>query len=174
MQFNNKEYNKEKHDRWKALTVKQPYATALVTPSKTIDGVTYGLKSIEVRSRKTLYRGDLIICASQGQDLPNFPSGCCLGLVELYDVKPIEDFTPEDWENTCIPEDERSFITLGYGWLMRNPRRLIEMPVKGQLGIFNLVYTKGVIMEYPQHVVVTREDYKKIMSEYHAIWKNKK
>ena len=25
-------------------------------------------------------------------------SGVTLGLVELYDVKPIKEFTPEDWE----------------------------------------------------------------------------
>ena len=31
MQYRNKDYNPEKHDRWRALTVKQPYANDLVT-----------------------------------------------------------------------------------------------------------------------------------------------
>ena len=31
MQFNSKEYDPEKHGRWRALTVKQPYANDLVT-----------------------------------------------------------------------------------------------------------------------------------------------
>ena len=31
MQYSNKDYNPEKHDRWRALTVKQPYANDLVT-----------------------------------------------------------------------------------------------------------------------------------------------
>nr|DAI25851.1 MAG TPA: hypothetical protein [Caudoviricetes sp.] len=31
MQFNSKDYNPAQHDRWRALTVKNPYATQLVT-----------------------------------------------------------------------------------------------------------------------------------------------
>ena len=83
-------------------------------------------------------------------------SGVTLGLVELYDIKPIKDFTPEDWENTRIPKEKREKITKGFGWLMRNPRRVIEMPIKGQLGIYNLVYTKGEIIEYPIQVVIDK------------------
>ena len=42
---------------------------------------------------------------------------------------------------------------------MRNPRRVVEFPIKGQLGIYNLVYTKGVITEYPTVVVIDKESY---------------
>lgn len=31
MQYNNKDYKPKLHDRWRALTVKNPYATQLVT-----------------------------------------------------------------------------------------------------------------------------------------------
>ena len=56
MQFNNKEYNPEKHDRWRALTVKQPYANDLVTAAyKDENGVIYGRTSIEVRSKSTTF-----------------------------------------------------------------------------------------------------------------------
>lgn len=55
MQFNSKEYDPEKHDRWRALTVKQPYANDLVTAAyKDENGVVYGRKSIEVRSKKNV------------------------------------------------------------------------------------------------------------------------
>lgn len=43
--------------------------------------------------------------------------------------------------------------------MMRNPRRVVEFPIKGQLGIYNLVYTKGVITEYPRALVVDKESY---------------
>ena len=46
--------------------------------------------------------------------------------------------------------------------MMRNPRRVIEMPIKGQLGIYNLVYTKGCIVEYPKVMVLDKEAYNKI------------
>lgn len=166
MQFNSKEYDPEKHDRWRALTVKQPYANDLVTAAyKDENGVVYGRKSIEVRSKKTSYRGDVLICSSAKPVYPGMESGVTLGLVELYDVKPIKDFTPEDWENTRIPKEKREKITKGFGWLMRNPRRVIEMPIKGQLGIYNLVYTKGEIIEYPIQVVIDKISWEKIQKQ---------
>ena len=163
MQYSNKDYNPEKHDRLRALTVKQPYANDLVTAAyKDENGVVYGRKSIEVRSKKTSYRGDVLICSSANPVYPGMESGVTLGLVELYDIKPIKDFTPEDWENTRIPKEKREKITKGFGWLMRNPRRVIEMPIKGQLGIYNLIYTKDVILEYPKVIVVDKKSYEEI------------
>lgn len=165
MQFDNKDYNPADHDRWRALTVKQPYATDLVTAAYELDGHTYGVKSIEVRSKSTTYRGDIMVCSSAKPEIAGLESGVTLGLCELYDVKPVAEFTPEDWANTRIPEEKRKFITKGYGWLMRNPRRVVEFPIKGQLGIYNLVYTKGVIVEYPTAMVMDKEGYELIKKQ---------
>ena len=159
MQFDNKDYNPAQHDRWRALTVKNPYATQLVTAAFEDNGIIYAEKSIEVRSKNTTYRGDLLICSSKNPDLPGYENGVTLGLVELYDIKPVADFTPYDWEQTRIPPEKRKAITKGYGWLMRNPRRVIEFPVKGQLGIYNLVYTKDCILPYPVAMVMDKEGY---------------
>ena len=168
MQYSNKDYNPEKHDRWRALTVKQPYANDLVTAAyKDENDVVYGRKSIEVRSKKTSYRGDVLICSSAKPVYPGMESGVTLGLVELYDVKPIKEFTPEDWENTRIPKEKRAKITKGYGWLMRNPRRVIEFPIKGQLGIYNLVYTKDCILPYPVAMVMDKKGYELARKEAH-------
>lgn len=142
MQYTIKDYDPEKHDKFRALSVKQPYAQRIIT----------GEKTIEVRSLNTTHRGDVMICSSQAPVLEGYMSGATLGLVELYDVKPIEDFTPEDWEATTIPPEDRPKITRGFGWMLRNPRRVVEFPVKGQLGVWNLVFTKGLIIEYPRHV----------------------
>lgn len=160
MQYKNSEYKEDEHDRFPALTVKQPYATHLVTCDKDIDGTIYGVKSIEVRSKNTKFRGDILITSSATPVLPGLESGVALGFVELYGVKPIKEFTNEDWENTRIPKDERHKYKKGYGWLIRNPRRVIEYPVKGQVGIWNLVYTKGDIMTYPTNVQVDKKSYK--------------
>lgn len=148
MQIKNSEYNAELHDKWHALTVRQPYANHLVTAAYVDDdGTIYAEKSIEVRTKNTKYRGDLLVCSSAVPVIPGMESGVTLGFVELYDVKPVAEFTEQDWENTCIPVDKRPKI--GYGWLMRNPRRVVEMPIKGQLGIYNLVTPKDDITEYP-------------------------
>ena len=160
MQYKNSEFNPDEHDRYPALTVKQPYADNLVTFDQEIDGVKYAVKRIEVRSKKTKFRGDLLITSSADPVLPGLESGVTLGFVELYDVKPAKDFTPEEWEQTSIPEPERNKYRNGYGWYMRNPRRVIEFPIMGQVGIWNLVYTKNVIMEYPTAVKVDKESFK--------------
>lgn len=155
MQYNRNEYNPELHDKFRALTVKQPYAQDLVE----------GRKTIEVRSTRTTYRGDLLICSSATPVYPKMMSGVTLGFVELYDCKPISEFTAEDWEATRIPHERRKQITKGYGWLMRNPRRVIEYPIKGQLGICHLVYTKGDIMEYPRNVILDKKAWDDLKNE---------
>lgn len=152
MQYKAKDYNEEIHDIFKALTVKQPYASNLLRFSHKIGENTFAEKSIEVRRKPIKYRGDILICSSQTPLVYGLESGVSIGLVELYDIKPIEEFTSEDWENTMIPEEKRDFFKKGFGWLMRNPRRVIEFPVSGQLGIWNLVYTKYTIVEYPERV----------------------
>lgn len=159
MQYNNKDYNPDQHDRWRALTVKNPFATQLVTAAYEDNGIIYGEKSIEVRSKNTSYRGDLMVCSSANPVIAGYESGVTLGLVELYDVKPVSEFTPIDWEQTKIPPEKRKAIIKGYGWFMRNPRRVIEFPIKGQLGIYNLVYTKGCIRPYPTALVMDKKGY---------------
>ena len=84
MQFNNKDYNPAQHDRWRALTVKNPYATDLVTAAyMDDDGNVYGVKSIEVRSKNTQYRGDIMVCSSAKPGIAGLESGVRLGLCVL-------------------------------------------------------------------------------------------
>ena len=149
MQINRKDYNPDQHDVYKALSVKQPYADLLTrVVFRDESGEYHAEKTIEVRTRNTNYRGDLLVCASAKPELPGRMSGVTCGFVELYAVKPIEQFTPEDWAATCIPEKDCPHK--GYGWMMRNPRRVVEMPIKGQLGVYNLIVPKGDITEYPR------------------------
>lgn len=161
MQYKINQYNPALHDKWRALSVKQPYANLLLTPSYELDGIIYAEKSIEVRSKNTHYRGDIMICSTASPQFVGMVSGVTIGLVELYDVKPFSEFTEEDWRNTYLKGEvvRKIRTSSGYGWMMRNPRRVVEFPVSGQLGIFNLVYTKGIITEYPRAMEVDKESY---------------
>lgn len=166
MQIDTKDYNPEIHDLFHALTVKQPYADLLTTTvAIDEDGQYRAAKTIEVRSRYTAYRGDLLICSSAKPVDPwgRHPEGVTCGFVELYDVKRVEDFTPEDWVSTCIPEAERP--RTGFGWMVRNPRRVVEMPVKGQLGVYRLVVPKGDITEYPREMEIGPDGWKRIQKK---------
>ena len=51
---------------------------------------------------------------------------------------------------------KRAEIKSGYGWMMRNPRKVIEVPVKGQLGIDNILYG-GEIIPYPQRIFLDKK-----------------
>lgn len=153
MQIERKDFNPGQHDVYKALTVKQPYADLLTRVAfRDESGEYHAEKTIEVRTRNINYRGDLLICSSAKPIIPGRESGVTCGFVELYGVKPVEEFTPEDWAATCIPENERP--RKGFGWLMRNPRRVVEMPVKGQLGLYNIIVPKGDITEYPRNMQI--------------------
>ena len=110
MQIERKDYNPEQHEVFKALTVKQPWADLLTrVVYRDANGEYHAQKTIEVRTRPTKYRGDLLICSSAKPVDPwgRYLSGVTCGFVELYDVKPVEEFTPEDWAATCIPENAR-------------------------------------------------------------------
>lgn len=161
MQIDAKDYNPEIHDLFHGLSVKQPYADLLTEAVAVLDNGEYVAdKTIEVRTRNTNYRGDVLICSSAKPVDPwgRHPAGVTCGLVELYDVKPVEEFTAEDWDATCIPEKQRP--RTGYGWLMRNPRRVVEMPVKGRLGFYNIIVPKGDITEYPRQMALGAEGWK--------------
>ena len=153
MQIDKKYYNPEIHDLYKALTVRQPYADLLTrVVYRDESGEYHAEKSIEVRTRNITYRGDLLICSSAKPEIPGRMSGVTCGFVEVYGAKPVEEFTEADWTATCIPEKERP--RKGWGWLLRNPRRVVEMPIKGQLGLYNIVVPKDDITEYPRYVAL--------------------
>lgn len=163
MQVDKKFYDPAQHDKFTALTVKQPYADLLTRVTwRDEDGNYHAAKTIEVRSRNTKFRGDLLICSSAKPIDPwgRHPAGVTCGFVELYDTKPVEEFTPEDWAATCIPEGQRP--AKGWGWMMRNPRRVVEMPIKGNLGLYTLVMPKNDITPYPKRIMLGKEFFEKI------------
>lgn len=131
---------------YRALTVKQPWASLLVA----------GIKTIENRSWTTNYRGPLAIHAGQGvernaramierslgwplaeDDVERYrlgetlPAGAIVGVVELLDVVPVEQVT--------APIDQPWRIG-PYCWLVRPLREYAprEMPrLPGKLGLWH-------------------------------------
>lgn len=153
MQINAKLYDPDRHDKFRALTVKQPFADCLITPAFTdADGITFGEKSVEIRSHRIKYRGDILICSSCKGLGRSERNGVTVGLIELYDVKPVADFTEADWYKTRVLRENWGMIKKGYGWFFRNPRPTIEMPTKGQMGLWNAVFDKDDIITYPTAV----------------------
>ena len=116
-----------------ALSVRQPWASLLVM----------GLKTIEIRSWKTAYRGPLLIHASSKVDtealkrfrVENIQVGALIGSVELTDV---ELFTELAWEESADAHLQLGPLPPGhYAWHMIRPEKF-SRPVKckGNRGLF--------------------------------------
>ena len=113
----------------KALSVKQPFASLIST----------GVKSIEIRSWKTNYRGPLLICSGRSLHsirpiaVEGLPRGVTICTVELADCRPL---TREDCVLGCVPwgpEREGEFA-----WVLKNPVPTKHIPIAGKLGLFQV------------------------------------
>jgi hypothetical protein len=93
-----------------------------------------GLKTIEVRSRNTCYRGPLVICtsrrATRAQDDPTVPKGVTLCTVELVDSRPM---TKEDEAAAGV-----EWRPGAWAWVFQHPRTVQRRCVVGRLGMFNV------------------------------------
>lgn len=147
MQFQPKEFNPAIHDKFKALSVMQPFANYIKT----------GEKPIELRNQNTSYRGDVLICSTAHPIVPGLESGISICIVELYGTKPVKDLTPEEIETTKADKKTIERYSGGYAWKFRNPRPVIEFPVIGQQGLFTLIYSKDCILPYPTHKIDFKE-----------------
>lgn len=146
MQYRTNEYNADLHDKFNALSVNQPFA----------DMISKGIKNIEVRSRATKHRGNILIVSSKkvfdGYEYNEEDRiGVSICRVELYDCKPLKECSEEELTSTCLKREDliKALKSGHYAWFLKNPIPVIEFHVKGQLGIFSLVYDKDFILDYP-------------------------
>jgi hypothetical protein len=139
----------------KALTVKQPWAWAIVS----------GGKDVENRSRPTKYRGQIYIHAGKSRDSEalKFPafrkldldfdttgatdqgidlSGMVIGTVDLVDCHHADDCREQHFnylDGHWITRCSEWAMPRHYHWVLANPRPLAcPFPEKGKLGIWNL------------------------------------
>lgn len=125
----------------KALSVHQPWAWLIVN----------GYKDIENRTRKTNYRGPLLIHASKtvdndavrmlldtGVQLPSRAGavGGVVGIVELVD---------------CVKEHDSEWFGGPWGWVLQKPLQLEIVPMRGQLGLFE-VNLQGSVIAFSLHL----------------------
>ena len=111
----------------KALSIKQPW----------LNWILQGRKTIETRTWKTSYRGDILLCASQRVDWDAWPQaqagddaplGHALAVVNLSDIRPM---TKEDEAAAMCPTAPDR-----YAWLFDNVRPILPVPVSGKLALF--------------------------------------
>lgn len=119
----------------KALSVRQPY----------VFDIACGIKTIELRSRPTKHRGELLICSSKGGAALWFydeakgiyykmPAGAQICVVEVVGCRPA---VPDDAEAAaCEPED---IVEGMWAWELKFKRLLKpNKPVQGKLNLFEV------------------------------------
>lgn len=131
----------------KALTITQPWASAIVL----------GLKTIETRSWTTSYRGEIAIHAAkgypayarefaedelvEGRGLANPPLGAVIAVARLAAVKRAEDLLAE-WGTDprwTLEKMYGHYAPKCYGWVLEDVRPLVEpIACKGALGVWML------------------------------------
>ena len=133
----------------KALSVKQPWASLIIM----------WLKTIEVRTWVTKYRGPVLICSSQKPDADAMdldrvndlmdvetmtPLGQALGVVDLVDCRELGKRDIGTPGTVILPElTEKSLA-----WVLDNPRRIQPFTVKGRLGL----WTPGAWCDRCRHI----------------------
>ena len=106
----------------KALSIQPPWATLVLQAAKTV----------EWRSWKTDYRGDLLICSSSSPNWAGSISKHALCLVELTDIKPFGKQHLEPAMMAELPSPR------GYAWIFDNLRFVEPFEVKGKLRIYDV------------------------------------
>ncbi len=126
----------------KALSIRQPWAELIVQ----------GRKTIEIRSWNTRFRGPFLVHASKNPDrnalelfkLENLEYGKIIGIVDLVDVVRYTN------KSSFLADKDKHLGSLPdhfpvYGFVLRNPRRINPISVKGRLGFFefDFPYSSG-------------------------------
>ncbi len=102
-----------------AISVRQPWASLIAE----------GKKTIETRTRRTLYRGPLLIVAS-ARPKGLGPVGCAMAMVDVVDCRPM---TAADEPAACCPVYKGA-----WAWVLANVRPVPPTAVKGRLGVYRV------------------------------------
>lgn len=105
----------------RAISIHNPWATLIAT----------GKKTLEIRSWKTGYRGELLIISTQ-RKYADYLRGMALCVVHLADVR---EFVPADADAAHIAYQPECFA-----WVLTDVRPITPFPVKGKQGFYNVIY----------------------------------
>ena len=114
-----------------------------------------GEKTVECRTWKTNYRGELLICSTNRLFTGTIP-GHALCTVQLKDVVPFAKKHLEPAIMNRMPDTD------AFAWILEDIRVIRPIPLKGKLGLWNY---DGEI-EYLKEPETDEEDERM----YHEIW----
>lgn len=111
----------------KAISIDAWYASAIV----------YHLKKVELRSRRTSYRGKILICSTKyrcndPEVKDYFIFGHAIAVATLYDCRPYD----ESLRDLCFIDEDTDPSGL-YCFMLKDVEPIKPIPVRGQQRIYN-------------------------------------
>lgn len=106
----------------KALSIRPDFALMIAT----------GFKTVECRTWKTDYRGDIVICSTAKKIKDTIP-GHAICVAELKDCC---TFTRDHLKAAVMSEND-FWEDAFYAWVLGNVRLIEPIPVKGKLSLWN-------------------------------------
>lgn len=110
--------------------------------------IAVGLKTLEVRSKRTNYRGPLLICSTRKPVVgyETLPGGVMVCVVDVVGDRPM---VPSDVAEAGCDFEEKRHV-----WILANPRRVRPLPVRGRQGFYTVpdeqvVYDRVVYADMP-------------------------
>ena len=115
--------------KMKALSIKQPH----------IHRILEGLKIYEIRSWKTSYRGEILLCASKQTAKgceEGMITGHALGIADIIDIVPYEPHMSDKAMADYTPGQ--------YAWVLGSVKKIKPFPIVGQLGLFEVTVSDQI------------------------------
>ncbi|HUV96064.1 MAG TPA: ASCH domain-containing protein [Acidobacteriaceae bacterium] len=113
-----------------AISVKQPRANMIAS----------GEKTIETRTWRTTYRGDLLIVSSRYPKIE--PAGKAVAVCRLVDCRPMRR---ADEKAACC-----EWYEFAYAWVLNDARAIEPFPVRGRLGFFKVTVDEAWLRTPPK------------------------
>lgn len=158
--------NPDNAQMFRCISIKQPFADAFIKAVRTdAEGMTFAEKSVEIHSRPTGHRGDVLICSNHKGVGAKERKGVTIGVAELYDVKAVAEFTDADWQKSRVSRENWRSIKKGFGLFFRNPRPVVELPIECKSGVLQwMAAPPDSIIEYPRAVKLDDAAWRQIMN----------
>ena len=106
----------------KAISIRNPYAHYIMCGSKTV----------ECRTWKTDYRGDILICSSANPKIKGTICGYALCIARLDNIEP---FKRKHLDDACLDDMPEGDC---YAWHLTDVRVIKPFAVKGKLNFFTI------------------------------------
>ncbi|KAB2896783.1 MAG: hypothetical protein F9K35_13300 [Burkholderiaceae bacterium] len=139
----------------KALSIRQPWAWLILRPDLTTPSAREGarcfsgIKPVENRTWETMYRGELLIHASQTVTRDDYEA-CKLFLLSdertahvamdlpAREALQVGGIVGRVQLVACTRAHESPYFCGPFGWVFDDPQPLPFKPLKGRLGLFNV------------------------------------